>query len=273
MGGTIEYSATSSAGAVLLTQDVIISEDSKKEKLYKSYIKKNFKSWLRYAEDQGYDIALGDIILVTGHDTTHKYAMAAFANNDTAIRIAFGASLSGTASASVSSWGTWQGSPIVHHNCGPIREQILHDSNNATRASQSTSVDAVSGISALSESQREDHAEHAQFDQCIFVRGYRMRERSSLFPPIVKAAALGARQPDTPQDPGPHSPVPAQTLSHFEQSWDDTARDSNNVMPTDSETTRVRSFLLLRTCHRVHSYMTAICGPTGTSLPVSIHGL
>lgn len=204
------------------------------------YIKKNFRSWLQFAEAQDYIVGLGDLILVTGHDTTRDYAMAAFANNNTSLRIAFQAGFSGAASAAVSVWGTWQTSPFVYHNCGPVASTagstagdsvILPLDEIPPQAIPSGGHLQVS--SHNSEPWMEGRSPQSDFAQCIFLRGYRMRERRPLSPTVISAAATGADRPGAPRD--------AEDCAAPLRSQDqERAEDSDNVS-FFSDTTPVRS--------------------------------
>lgn len=224
---------------MLLTQNCVVSEDATRERAYMRYIKKNFKSWLHFAEEQDYNIGLGDLILVTGHDTTHDYAMAAYASNSTSLRIAFQAGMPGTASASVSVWGTWQTSPFVYHNCGPVSAIVASsDSASVTLPLDETPLEDILGndirvTSSDSGVRIEAGSLEHYFSQCIFLRGYRMRERRPLAPSVIAAAAIGANRPGSPRDA---TERPAPLLVHGPAS----AGDSDNVS-FYSDTTPVRA--------------------------------
>ena len=118
-GAVFEHSSTSTRGAALLTRYRVWSEDATAELAYIRYIKKNYKSWLYFAQSKDRNVAMHELILVTGHDITHNYAMAAFTDNSVALRISFQVG-SANSSSSISAWGTWQTSPAVYQNCGPL---------------------------------------------------------------------------------------------------------------------------------------------------------
>ena len=117
-------------------------------------------------------------------------ATPAFAQSSTSLRIAFRAGYPGAAGAAVGVWGAWQASPAVFHNCGPVDVAMYPP------AAASAEVTLP-----LDERPLEEAAPPPEFfAQCIFVRGYRMRERRPLSPSVIAAAAVGANKPDAPPD-------------------------------------------------------------------------
>ena len=217
---------------MLLTQDCVVSEDATRERAYMRYIKKNYKSWLQFAVDQDYNVVLGDLILVTGHDTTGDYAMAAFANNSTTLRIAFQAGFPGVPAPSISAWGRWQTSPFVYHNCGPISSPIHVASSGPAMLARRGSTSADSSMdsgeqSSLLPPESPGAGETSSFDftQCIFLRGYRMRERKPLSPAVISAAAIGAN----PGGPSRESPRSASLVVRGGDEAREDAEDSDNI--------------------------------------------
>lgn len=207
------YNSASSRGAILITQDWVRAEDSVRERVYERYIKKHYRSWLRFADSQGFSVGLKDLVLVTGHDMTQEFAMAAFADNDTTLQISFRAGLPYAAAASISAWGAWETSPAVHRNCGPP---------GSFRRRPVTPEPAAEDATESETDSTDADAHEDSFAHCIFLRGYRMRARTRLFPPgSIKAAAGPAPLPR-----GDGSTDSSRVLSNSQDMEDDEIDDT-----------------------------------------------
>lgn len=133
---------------------------------------RNYQSWVEYANQRGHMISLEDLLLITGHDMTLDFAMLAFSTNARHLGIEFTAGSPTVASASASVWGEWRTTMSVHHNCGPQdREPPAH-----------TRPQLTDNNSPLGEPQTE-------YNQCVFLRGFRVRKRAGFIPTVIKAAA------------------------------------------------------------------------------------
>ncbi|KAJ3555107.1 hypothetical protein NM688_g2760 [Phlebia brevispora] len=241
VGGTFAYNSSSTRGALLITQDWVKCLDADRERTFQTYIKKYHASWVKFAQGKGHDVELKDIILVTGHDTTREYAMAAFANNSTTLRIEFKAGGEGLVSATASAWGSWEASPLVHRNCGPPGSVVR--TNTMLPSPSSPSQESVSQLGLV------DEATFEEFNQCVFIRGFHMRKRMRLVGPTVMKAAAGYDQLDRGDQDQPSSepvlaeqgfeeqasPVSSQDLDQTALSGelsDDDEYEPSSIVPT-----------------------------------------
>ncbi|KAH8103698.1 hypothetical protein DFH11DRAFT_1488286, partial [Phellopilus nigrolimitatus] len=133
-------------GAALITKNIIKCEDAVREKALKEYMLANCDSWHEFAISEGRDIQLHDIILVTGCDLTTDWAMATFNERSSGVEVSFEVgSPSLVVSAGVSLWGKWSSTVEIPYRCGPI----LPSTESLTDP----------------------------FNQCVFIRGYRIARR------------------------------------------------------------------------------------------------
>ena len=209
---------------MLLTGGPVKIEKATRLLPYEQYTKNFFKSWLRFAQEQGFQADLKNLILVTGHETTRHWAMAAFANNRTKLRITFQAGLAGSPYVNTSLWGSWASSHNIYAHVGPVDPETEHTMLSASSvrgilepAHQSPTG---SGDDECSQDTRRDTDEPMQnvesssdniqpaereisrdassasspqivgdIDQCIFIQGFRMRARPFLAPQVIRAGA------------------------------------------------------------------------------------
>ncbi|KII92169.1 hypothetical protein PLICRDRAFT_463353 [Plicaturopsis crispa FD-325 SS-3] len=135
------------------------------------YTRKHHSSWVQFAEDKGHGAV--NPILVTGTDLTLDFAMLAYASLGRSVDVKFSAEATGIASLQASVWGKWAFNGSVHHTCGP----------------QVTAAPGYipQGNALLEFPDTEDV--RPMFDQCVFVRGFRIRKRLGFFPQVMNAAA------------------------------------------------------------------------------------
>lgn len=138
---------------------------------------KNHRSWVSFANrpERECDITAKDLIFVTGCDRTSDWAMLAFHSNSQQMEIEFSAGVPTVVSASAAAWGGWMSTGSVHRNCGPYREGphvCRHLSADGAPLSE------VAGIEDASD-----------FNQTLFVRGWHIGYRLSIFPEVIRAGA------------------------------------------------------------------------------------
>ena len=154
---------------------------------------KHYRSWVHFARDKlGRDIDLRDIVLVTGRDLTKQWATATFMekSRDAGISFQVGDGFGSVlGNAGLAFWGSWSSNIVVPHRCGPVPvEPPAQEANSRLRIEDAPDGSAPS-ISQI-------------YNQCVFLRGFRVRERTRFLPKIIKAAAEGADN-DDPKDDDP----------------------------------------------------------------------
>ena len=135
----MSFKLTSKQGAALITNYPTHREDIERKLAFENYTKQHYNSWVDFAyqQEHGKDIRP---ILVTGVQMTRQFAMVAYAERQTDMECNFSVGDPSVGSASLSVWGSWQTQGLVHTSCGP---------------------------SEIPE----------EYNQCVFVRYYAMRER------------------------------------------------------------------------------------------------
>ncbi|EJD03592.1 uncharacterized protein FOMMEDRAFT_83093 [Fomitiporia mediterranea MF3/22] len=138
--------------------------------LYRSYMLKHYKSWWRFIRDLGFDFELEDIILVTGHELTANWATATLIESAThgGFRIQAGDAVALSASTSIS--GASESAIHVPIRVGPspYNPPLQHLRNHNGDINR-------------------DDIEPFK-DQCIFLRGFRVKERLFMFTKMRAAA-------------------------------------------------------------------------------------
>ncbi|CAL1716217.1 unnamed protein product [Somion occarium] len=158
------FQTTTTEGAALLTRHKTHRSDAEQLGRFQKYIRKHYKSWLRFANSQlEYAITVDDLLLVTGCDMTKDYSMLAFTENQQLIGFDFRLRAGSAMSVGASTWASWECQFPTFQNWGP------QPMNNLDKA-----------ISWLDTPKRT---------QCVFVRGYRIRERAKVIPTVIEAGA------------------------------------------------------------------------------------
>lgn len=163
---------------------------------YKTYILKNCESWLAFANGpgSGLELEMEDLILVTGYDLASSWAVAAFMHNeaDAAIELQVNTAVgAGGAGMHVS----WKNECNTEHNWGP-RPGLLTsiEPTLSPRISQDTTfMENHETTSSSGDGQTESPTR----DQCIFLRGYRVKRR--VFRTVKKIRAM-AGPSDLPEE-------------------------------------------------------------------------
>jgi hypothetical protein len=173
----------------LLTAHHTCNEFAAQELRYDDLIKRHGESWHKFARDEGYNVKMQDIILITGRSLTKNWAMFAYDSRpegEASFRVEVD-SISSSVSAGV--WGRWFSEQSIHTNRGPIGSMALElgrrlESNFPSSAT--AGILSATGSAANPESLME-------YNQCVFIKGIRVQARSR-FPRVLKAGA------------GPHIP-------------------------------------------------------------------
>ncbi|VDB84966.1 unnamed protein product [Peniophora sp. CBMAI 1063] len=127
--GSIVFGTLSERGAILATPDLIECHDAQNILSYKSYTKEHVERWLHFAVHKlGLEIALEDVILVTGVDLTTSWATATFSgvHLDASFGLEVQIADTGEQLASQFSWKHAQGASV---NFGPT---TMHPRSQAT---------------------------------------------------------------------------------------------------------------------------------------------
>jgi len=197
--GHVAFETSSSSGAALITKHKAYRENCYLWGIMKRYALKHCDSWVAFANRIGYGVRLEDVLLVTGHDLTSNYAMAAFSNpRDTTFSLEFSADVPTLLSAKASAWGSWKSSQVIHKNMGP---QIV--------------IPEDPGEQVLVRTTFGERQNSQKFDQCIFLRRLMIRRRKRYaFLKRIEAAA-GPKDLDGPEDED--SPPSDEVVSIFER--------------------------------------------------------
>jgi hypothetical protein len=177
-GVTLSFNARSEAGALLMTKHQTFSEDMKLHRTFKRQFLKHYRAWVAFAQDQGHDVELEDLILVTGLDVTKDFAMLAFANDSGDFDINFQVGASQYATGSVGAWGSWRVANSAHENWGP------------QETAPPGTIRAASALRTITSAGESSNAiPNDEYRQCVFIRGYRIRRRFGVWPQVQNAAA------------------------------------------------------------------------------------
>lgn len=169
-GVTVNLECSNRQGAALLIKHPAYREDALRRRDLRKYMLKHYRTWLPFIRDNlGREIELSEVVLVTGCDLTADWATAAFVEGSKKASISFTVGDPIVATAQASLWGSWQTSVNVPHRCGP-----------------SPSTRPVPNDALVP---RVDASPATEFNQCIFIRSFRMMERPLFLPPVLKAAA------------------------------------------------------------------------------------
>ena len=141
-------------------------------KLFKEHMLKYYRQWYTFAStDCQRDIELCDLILVTGFHLTRQWAMATYFRENRQISAALAAEAAPVAVANFSlsaGWSTTQPTSI-HTRQGPpqVLDLQARQDNNETQNDNRTLAN----------------------NQCVFLRGFYLKERLIWGPRVMKAGA------------------------------------------------------------------------------------
>lgn len=169
-GASIRFSCSKEQGAALIIKQRAYREDLNQEGTLERLMIKNHRHWLMFMQSsRGLSVNLSDIVFVKGYDLTAEWAITTFAKSDgdTNVDFTVGDSL-GIAQVFASGWVKWESSQGVGVRCGPnyLRPPSLTEDPSTKTSAQGP----------------------VPFNQCIFLRGFRVISRR-LLPNELEAAA------------------------------------------------------------------------------------
>ncbi|KAH9032026.1 hypothetical protein EDB85DRAFT_2089383 [Lactarius pseudohatsudake] len=167
----VEFSCTRKQGAVLSLPVTARREDTISLGHFRKWIIKHIDSWLAFANELGVGIEMEDIVLVTGCHRTKSWTNAVLNEVQTNVQLSFGVQV-GASGASVQ----WQGSDLRIQGAA-----ISHGPNGEVCATHCRG-------------QRILKFSTCPKNQCIFIRGFRVKRYFGLAPRIKAAAEP---KPDT----------------------------------------------------------------------------
>lgn len=128
-----------------------IRDDTYQRSDFEEYTLQHFRSWYTFANDRlRRGVKPGQILIVTSCDKTAEWATAAFATKGRNTRISFSGGLPAAVNGELALGGAWERNTSVQHRTGPLC------------------------------------GDEIKYDQTVFIRGYRVRERTLLAPKVIK---------------------------------------------------------------------------------------
>ncbi|KAK7691068.1 hypothetical protein QCA50_006171 [Cerrena zonata] len=104
------FQTSTTEGATLLTRHKTHSSDAVERLRFQKYIRKHYKSWLRFANSQlEHGISAKDLFLVTGCDLTKDFSMFTYTQNQKMLGFDFKFKIGHAVSAAASTWASWEG--------------------------------------------------------------------------------------------------------------------------------------------------------------------
>jgi hypothetical protein len=155
--------------------DVAYRQDAVHRKRFLDYIIKHHRSWLDFATVSGHDVSLSDLMLVTGCDKTSEWACAAWSEKTKSLRANFFAGSPGVVQGNVNLWGRWQSEESLDKNVGPQR--LVPTVATVDIAPQFSSQ--LSDPMSIHDSAPLQSTSPLPANQCVFVRGYQMGNRTT----------------------------------------------------------------------------------------------
>lgn len=197
----IHFQCSNKIGAVLVLKQPATRQDALPCKRLADYIRRYHTSWLEFANDRHQrGIEASDLILVSGHDVTSEWALAAFTEAQRGASIFFRGGYSALAGGGLSLAGTWDSVMSAQHRSGPPNMPSPRPS---------------SILSTISAWKGGDVPIPVKQDQCVFMRGYKIRPRR-LFAPKVLEAAAEPKDAEPDNDQPPPSPLSEGSEAEYE---------------------------------------------------------
>ncbi|KDQ61679.1 hypothetical protein JAAARDRAFT_518643 [Jaapia argillacea MUCL 33604] len=206
-GGGCRFSSSQKQGAALVLPDVAIPEDTHHFRLFREYIVKNYRSWYHFANTvHAFEVGLTDLVLITGRHLTTRWHTFAFRAADRSLGGDANANMSGLIQTAFSLDVHWHSEGGCEQAWGPrrlIQGQVsqyagsdeLQGGSSFQRASAvSTDIEFSQTIAHNTVSQSSGTmgriANSSEPNQCIFIRGFRVKERLRRWPKVMRAAAF-----------------------------------------------------------------------------------
>jgi len=164
--------------------DPAYREDAVERKRYCKYITEHHRSWLEFASHLGYDLSLSDLILVYGCDKTSQWACAAWSEQTQSVSLTFVAGIPGVAGGGARLWGEWVSQQSLDQNVGPqpLVPNIEEERNTVLqRNAQSSDTPSIDQATSITTTLGIPSMPPRLFNQCVFVRGYQMGDRTTWF--------------------------------------------------------------------------------------------
>ena len=178
-GGGFSFECSQQQGAILIMGDVAYRQDILEKKRFADYMIKHHRSWASFTNNRlERGVSPSDLILVTGCDLTSEWACAAWCEKTNSGRLNFVVGVPGVVEGSLSLWGRWECSQSVERNVGP---QPLVPPEPTRPSPQSAALDTPSMPSSEITSSLPSLAPPTTFNQCVFLRGFRIADRSIWF--------------------------------------------------------------------------------------------
>lgn len=187
MSGGVSFESCREQGAVLAISEDATRQDAHLLVNYQEYMLENCSRWLCLSDIQGLGLRMEDIVLVTGCDLTSAWAVAAFTDRgvDASVQLHVGTT-AGTVDLGANI--SWRNERNVERHWGPRRRAAF---DNGPTYMNPVQLDAVPS---------------SEQNQCIFIRGYRVKFRSRFLPKkLVAAADYVDYDMDDDEDRGPVS--------------------------------------------------------------------
>jgi hypothetical protein len=174
LNGESSLSFTSEKGAALILPYEACREDTLYDEPFKRHMLKNYRQWYNFARERK-DIKLSDLILVTGCDKSRQWATATYFRHVREMSATLGAQVAPIVEAKFSLSAGWRTTQAVNTRRGPP-----HLGNEGA--------------------QDDTSSETLVNNQCIFLRGFYVKERRLRIAPRVMKAGAGYH------DPGKYGP-------------------------------------------------------------------
>ena len=193
-GAGIKYTCSKEEGAVLAIKPYAIREDLRPSKIIKDYVLRNYEHWYDHAEGNlGLDLdrTKGQIIFVTGCDKTAEWDAFAWISDSGQVSLTLRGGAPAAASGALSIGRKWEMSSSIQHRSFPVAMDLSYLQGGLSSTSAGTPVGAQDAPSA-----------NNRFNQCVFVRGYKVQKKLRIWPQVIKAGAGPHQLPPSPPPDG-----------------------------------------------------------------------